>query len=250
MLEKLRLRLSYANVVSTLCLFILLGGSGYAAVRINGKSITTNSISGKKLKNRTITASKIKKHTLTGTEINLSKLGTVRNASKASSADFATSAGSANTADTANTASTATSVAPSEGWHEVGAPGEPGFQNGWHNVSFGTIVPQPETVAFYKDREGVVHLKGAAWRGTSSPVIFQLPAGYRPAPGKALAVAAVCVACASNDPQGGTVSYHTGQLTILGSGISAATDGAVLMEEQLTGGKAVFLDGVTFRAAS
>lgn len=34
MLSKLRPRLTYANVVSTLCLFIVLGGSAYAAATI------------------------------------------------------------------------------------------------------------------------------------------------------------------------------------------------------------------------
>jgi hypothetical protein len=61
MLAKLRSRLTFANVVSVIALFVALGGSGYAATKINGKNIKNKSISGKKLKNRTITRNKVKK---------------------------------------------------------------------------------------------------------------------------------------------------------------------------------------------
>ncbi len=47
MLAGIRSRLTYANVVSTLCLFILLGGSVYAASVIRGKDIKPDSITGK-----------------------------------------------------------------------------------------------------------------------------------------------------------------------------------------------------------
>jgi hypothetical protein len=44
-----RLRLSYANVMSTLAVFIALGGSAYAA-RINGAALKNRSVAGVKLK--------------------------------------------------------------------------------------------------------------------------------------------------------------------------------------------------------
>jgi len=59
-----------ATIIALVALFVALGGSGYAAVSISGKSIRNRSIAGKKLK----------KNTLTGTEINESKLGTVPSA--------------------------------------------------------------------------------------------------------------------------------------------------------------------------
>jgi hypothetical protein len=77
-------RLSYANVISTLALFIAVGGSAYAV----GK------ISGRQLKDRSVSARKIKKHTLTATEINLAKLGKVGSAAHS---DFAKSADNAST---------------------------------------------------------------------------------------------------------------------------------------------------------
>ena len=85
------------NAIALAALFVALGGTGYAAVTINGSSIKNGSIAGKKLK----------KHTLTGTQINIKKLGTVPAAKKASSA---TSAISAHTATSATTAATATNA--------------------------------------------------------------------------------------------------------------------------------------------
>lgn len=76
MLDKLRHRLTYANVMSTLAVFIALGGSSYAAVTISGASI----------KNRSITASKLKKNTLTGLQVRESTLGRVTRARVADNA--------------------------------------------------------------------------------------------------------------------------------------------------------------------
>jgi hypothetical protein len=60
-------RPSPAMVVALVALFVALGGSGYAAVQLNGKNIKNRSIAGKKLKN----------NTLTGRQIRESRLGTV-----------------------------------------------------------------------------------------------------------------------------------------------------------------------------
>jgi len=70
MREPLRHRLTYANVMSTLAVFIALGGSSYATV----------SISGSNIKNRSISASKVKKNALTGLQIRESTLGRVNRA--------------------------------------------------------------------------------------------------------------------------------------------------------------------------
>ncbi len=61
MLARLRAHLSYANVVSTLCLFVLLGGSAYAATAlkrgsVKGKHIAKNAITSSKVKNRSLRA--------------------------------------------------------------------------------------------------------------------------------------------------------------------------------------------------
>jgi hypothetical protein len=63
-MKRLRGTLTYANVVSTLCLFLLLGGTVYAASKINGKTIKVNSIPGNRLKPNTVTGKQVKESTL------------------------------------------------------------------------------------------------------------------------------------------------------------------------------------------
>ena len=67
MRPRIRHRLSYANVMSTVAVFIALGGSSYAAVTLSGSDI----------KHRSIPATKMKRNTLTGLEIRESRLGRV-----------------------------------------------------------------------------------------------------------------------------------------------------------------------------
>lgn len=67
---------------------------------------------------------------------------------------------------------------PQEGWHVVGAVGEPAFANGW-----GAGVPAPR---FRKDPAGVVYIEGLLDRGSGNQVVpaatpaFTLPPGYAP----------------------------------------------------------------------
>jgi hypothetical protein len=84
----MKVKPTYANVVSTLALFAALGGSAYAATAINGHQIM----------NGTITGAKLKSHTLTGKQINLKKLGVVPSATAAKSAGTATTAATATNA--------------------------------------------------------------------------------------------------------------------------------------------------------
>src|SRR3954454_3189235 len=53
-------KLSYANVVSSICLFVVLGGSAYAAATITGKNIKDNSVTTADIKNKTLLASDFK----------------------------------------------------------------------------------------------------------------------------------------------------------------------------------------------
>jgi hypothetical protein len=63
-LHRLRKRLTYANVMSTLAVFIALGGSSYAAYTINGATIKNRSIAGKKVRHNTLTGVQIKESRL------------------------------------------------------------------------------------------------------------------------------------------------------------------------------------------
>lgn len=221
-------RPSHATVVAYLALIVAIGGgSAYAAGlgknTVGPKQLKKNAVTTAKIKSGAVTAAKIKAGTLTGAQIDLSQLGTVPNAQAAS------------TAQTAQTAQVANSVAPSEAWHEVGAPGEPGFMGDFKNAP--PVPLGPETVGFYKDREGVVHLKGAAISVTEEEAIFLLPPGYRPAPGKVLEFVA---ACSCPEPARPVV--------IIGpNSVDPSVDGAVVMHGD---GPVVFLDGITFRAES
>ena len=143
MLAKLRVRLTYANVMATVAVFIALGGSTYAAA----------TISGRQLKNRSVAGSKLKKNSVTGKEVKESKLGKVPSASTASNAKalggippggYVT--GSDSRLSNARTPTGAArgalsgtypnpSLAAPEAVHLVGHPGEPAFATGASNSS-------------------------------------------------------------------------------------------------------------------
>jgi hypothetical protein len=77
---------SPAMAVALVALFVALGGTGYAAVTINGKNIKNSSIANKKLKKKTIQRSKVKNDTLTGGQIAEATLGKVPRAAIADNA--------------------------------------------------------------------------------------------------------------------------------------------------------------------
>jgi hypothetical protein len=121
-----------------------------------------------------VTGIKIKKGTITGTNINLAKLGTVPSATNAAAAS------------TATTGTTANGLAAVEPVHLVVASGQPPSLGGASNITEeGPFKIAP--VGFYKGHDGIVHLTGAAKLGKeekpAKDLVFQLPAGYRPASG-------------------------------------------------------------------
>jgi hypothetical protein len=166
-MQRLRAKLTYANVMATIAVFIALGGAAaYAASKL-----PKNSVGTKQIKNGAVTGAKVKKNTLTGTNINLAKLGTVPSASNAT---------------TATTAGTASALTPPEAIRLVGASGQPPFLDGSANYPPESGVTF-RSVGFYKDHEGIVHLEGLATVGKEeNPIeglVFTLPPGYRPASG-------------------------------------------------------------------
>jgi hypothetical protein len=87
-------RLTYANVMATIAVFLALGGSAYAASQlgknsVGSKQLKKNAVTTAKVKNEAITAAKVKKGTLTGTQIKASTLGTVPSANSAVHANTA-----------------------------------------------------------------------------------------------------------------------------------------------------------------
>lgn len=107
-----------------------------------------------------------------------------------------------------------------EGWHEIDATGEPAFSNSWVNYGAGY-----NTAAFFKDPNGVVHLKGLIKSGTVTSAVFTLPSGYRPAATEVQPIV-------SNGAAGYIDIQNNGVLKVVGGSSAWAS-----------------LDGITFRAA-
>ena len=58
MLRKLRPRLTYANVMATVAVFIALGGSAYAAATITGAEVVDESLTGADIQGKNGTSTK------------------------------------------------------------------------------------------------------------------------------------------------------------------------------------------------
>ncbi|HVQ58253.1 MAG TPA: hypothetical protein VMS60_05020 [Solirubrobacterales bacterium] len=92
-----RPKLTFANAIALIALFIALGGTVYAAAKINGRTIRKGSIP----------ADRLKADSLTGLEINEQLLGTVPSAMRASTVPRAAQAGRAPSAARATRAANA-----------------------------------------------------------------------------------------------------------------------------------------------
>jgi hypothetical protein len=111
--KQIRKRLTYANVMSSIAMFLVIGGAtAFAATELAKNSVGTKqlkkeAVATAKIKKEAITNAKIKKGTIEGASLNLSSIGTVPSATKAETANKATSATTAETANKANSATTA-----------------------------------------------------------------------------------------------------------------------------------------------
>lgn len=76
-------RPSAALVVAIVALFMALGGTSYAALKITGKNVVNGTLTGADVDNRSLGGKEIKKNTLDGDEINESALGAVPKATDA-----------------------------------------------------------------------------------------------------------------------------------------------------------------------
>lgn len=83
MLDRLRQRFTYANVMATIAVFIALGGSSYAALQIDSGDIANNSVRGVDVRNRTLSDRDVKRNGLTGRSVRESRLGRVPRAREA-----------------------------------------------------------------------------------------------------------------------------------------------------------------------
>jgi hypothetical protein len=68
--KQIRKRLTYANVMSTVAVFLILGGAtAFAASKIGAGQLKKNAVTSAKIKNNAVTASKIKDAAVTNTKI-------------------------------------------------------------------------------------------------------------------------------------------------------------------------------------
>jgi hypothetical protein len=230
---KPRERLTYANVMATVAVFIAIGSGAYAATQLPKNSVgprqlKKNAVKTGKIARNAVRVGKLAKEAVKAGKLAKNSVATnrLRNDAVTGAKVKESTLGSVPTADAANIAG---SLTPPEGWHEVGAPGEPGFLNSWKSDGSGV----GETAGFYKDHEDIVHLKGRVTGGTSE-VVFMLPPGYRPASGKILLVPVVCF--------GAPCTSSLFFASISGSA-APPSDGAVQAS-----GETVVLDGISFRA--
>ncbi len=106
-MKSIRKRITYANVMSSIAVFLVLGGASALAAShlgknsVGSKQLKKNAVTTAKIKNNAVTTSKIKNGAISGSKINLATLGKVPSATNA---DNATNAGHATNADTANNA--------------------------------------------------------------------------------------------------------------------------------------------------
>jgi hypothetical protein len=128
LLAGIRSRLTYANVISTLCLFLLLGGGAYAAFNLPRTSVKSKHIAPDAVK---------------GTDVNEGTLGQVASAANAGTLD--------------NKDSGEFQAAGTDGWTPL-ALNDGTFGTGCHwRKLFGDDFATP---SFFRDREGIVHLRG------------------------------------------------------------------------------------------
>lgn len=183
MIERIRAQLTYANVVSTLCLFILLGGSAYAAAKITGKNVKNGSLTGTDIKNNSVTGKDVK-----GLGAGDFKGGALPAGPRGPIGPRGLT-GPRGTAGAGVPPTEATHLVTGDGSADCSTGSPTGVfckdqGGGWANAGNGTA-----PVGYFKDRSGIVHLQGSAddllGSGTccGNATIFILPAGYRPTGG-------------------------------------------------------------------
>jgi hypothetical protein len=79
MFARLRSRLTYANVIASIALFMAMGGTGYAALNlpkasVGAKQLKAGSVTAKKVKSGAITSAKVKNGSLLGNDFRAGQL--------------------------------------------------------------------------------------------------------------------------------------------------------------------------------
>ena len=158
MLTAGRFKPRYANVTSTLALFVALSGGAYAATALPARSVGSaqlkNAVVRAKIKNNAINGSKVTTDSLTGADVKESSLDKVP---MAAISDGATHAGSSAAVDKI-TYKTASSSAPANGLGSATAS----CDAGQHVVGGGVRVDDPANAFLIDDYPDA---SNTAWTG-------------------------------------------------------------------------------------
>ena len=194
MLQKLRSRLTYANVMATVAVFIALGGGAYASLNlpansVDSQNIVNNQVKSVDVRNDTLSGGGLHAKDLAANSVGASEVqnGSLGTAQIDESSLQGVDASFLDGLDSSELARTG-----SEGWHNIGDPGEPAFRTAaeascdWSNTNVGGFPNNP--AGFFRDAFGVVHLRGvvkASGAGCgfhgAGAAMFILPNGYLPA---------------------------------------------------------------------
>jgi hypothetical protein len=189
-------------VMSALALFVALGGTVYAAQKLDGKAIRVKSLPGNRIKVHSIAANRLKRGVLAGaaqgqpgnlivgSEIDLLSLGQVPEAAHSETTDYAQAAGEAQTAVNAVHAVDAETV----NGHSAGcAAGTQQFAGACWQLSYsetalsaptaaascaaqGGTLPEALQLAAFSQQPGVTLAGGDEWSGdvpvVSSPGLY------------------------------------------------------------------------------
>jgi len=169
-MRKARAKLSYSNVVSTVCLFLILGGGAYAATHL-----PKNSVGPRQLRRNAVNGAKVKNRSLTGADLR----GSVADAIHAEQADGATTAGNADQLGGQDASTFAHT-----GSEQLHAAALGSGSANCHWVDYGNGY---QGGAYFRDQfgvvrlEGVVKAQGSCFGSPSDATVMTLPPGYRPA---------------------------------------------------------------------
>ena len=174
MLRKLSRRVSYANVMSTIAVFVAVGtGGAYAANTIGSTDIIDGQVKSVDIGNGEVNSADVKDESLTTFDVS-TFLGSDVVDNTLTGADVNES--------TLNLAA--------EPWHDVGSAGQPTFNHDDILCTWKNFGGDHNTAGFLRDRFGFVHLKGLVDQEAQvidpcstagDERIFTLPVGYRPA---------------------------------------------------------------------
>jgi hypothetical protein len=167
-------RPSPALVIAVIALFVSLGGTGYAAIKITGKSVKNGSLTGKDIKSNSVTGKNVKG--LGAGDFKSGQLPTGPQGPKGATGPRGATGASAPglgpvipvRAGSSNGNCTATPPKTGEFCRSAG---------GSQQSNYGAPL-QP--VGYYKDGFGIVHLQGTASLAYCCD-LFILPPGFRPA---------------------------------------------------------------------